>query len=503
MNHFRKPLAALLSGIMVLGTMTCVQAAASAQQISVQTVRTEQPASVQTVNAQYLAGAQPAATAEQTTVQTVKAASEAGYSYKTETKNKTCKGKNSTITVKHSYKRVVLAGSGDAEAKINAQLKKYSDSFMKNTAAYEAAKEACKNRKENDTYKDYTTQKVTFLSDTLVSIETVNVWYAGGVSNKTVSGYTFSLKTGKRVTKLTSVTKTSSLAKIKSSLKKKITAAKLDPEALEDKTTANFSFYVAESGKVVVCFAPYELNQGGDSVSYTLSGKYESVKQPTSSEDPAALQKLYEDAVKDAVFADTDEICPLVTIDKNSDMVTWNKSGDRVLLLTWHKYPDSYPAGKEVTTKWGEVWTFTDKEMVKWYKTHKDEMKNNPTLRLEQLIGLPAGKNNTTVTAFWADPKDVVRPAYVTDITAQMKNTRTENSKDADFNQWYTQWFDGNIIWSYFDSAYPWTRLGYTYDWADNGQEYGLSEFLVRKDSKVDVEFTMTTDEFLKWLDQQ
>ena len=184
-------------------------------------------------------------------------------------------------------------------------------------------------------------------------------------------------------------------------------------------------------------------------------------------------------------------------------MVTWNETGDKILLLTWHKYPSSYPEGGEVTTKWGEVWTFMDKEMVKWYQGHKKELEANPTLRLEQLIGLPAGKGNTTFTAFWADPKDVIRPAYVTDITAPMTNIRSGQTPETDFDKWYTQWFDDQIIWSYFDSAYPWTRLGYTYDWADNGQEYGLSEFVVRKDSRVEVAFTMTTEEFLKWLGQQ
>ncbi|MBR4798868.1 MAG: hypothetical protein IK047_01255, partial [Clostridia bacterium] len=55
---------------------------------------------------------------------------------------------------------------------------------------------------------------------------------------------------------------------------------------------------------------------------------------------------------------------------------------------------------------------------------------------------------------------------------------------------------DGNIIWSYFDSAFPWTRLGYTYDWADNGTEYGLSEFLVFSGAKAKVEYTYSVDEF-------
>ena len=73
------------------------------------------------------------------------------------------------------------------------------------------------------------------------------------------------------------------------------------------------------------------------------------------------------------------------------------------------------------------------------------------------------------------------------------------DDKDEDF----VQWFNSNIISSYFEEyRYPWTRLGYTYDWADNGSEYGLSEFLVLKDAQVDVEYTKTTDEFIEYINE-
>lgn len=212
-----------------------------------------------------------------------------------------------------------------------------------------------------------------------------------------------------------------------------------------------------------------------------------------------SVEEMYQEAVKDAVFADEDEILPLVTIDKDSDMVTWNEEGDKILLLSWHKYPDSYPDGAEVVTEWGEVWTYTDKEMIAWYQKNKDDV-SDMTLRMEQLIGLPADKGYTHFAALWVDPSDVVRPAYVTDITKQMTNINSEKEPSNEFEEWYADWFDNNIVWSYFDNAYPWTRLGYTYDWADNGQEYGLSEFLILPDSAVTVEFTLTNEEFIEWL---
>lgn len=43
-------------------------------------------------------------------------------------------------------------------------------------------------------------------------------------------------------------------------------------------------------------------------------------------------------------------------------------------------------------------------------------------------------------------------------------------------------------------------RMRYTYDWADNGTNYGLTEFIIRDGSPVDVEFTYTNEKFLNWL---
>ncbi|MEG0378395.1 MAG: hypothetical protein RR614_07940, partial [Eubacterium sp.] len=121
------------------------------------------------------------------------------------------------------------------------------------------------------------------------------------------------------------------------------------------------------------------------------------------------------------------------------------------------------------------------------------------TLRLKQLVGVPPDKEYTHVSAMWVSPEDVLRPAYKTDIkTDTMQTTLPEETPEA-----YKEWFEDNIMWSYFDSAYPWTRLGYTYDWAPGSDEYGLTEFWVRPGATVTVEFTDTIDEFIKRLEQE
>lgn len=204
----------------------------------------------------------------------------------------------------------------------------------------------------------------------------------------------------------------------------------------------------------------------------------------------ADLNALYESAIRDAMFADENEILPLVSLTSEDKMTIWNEDGC-VLLCTWHRYPDSYPEGETITVEWGPVWTFTDKEIA----SYKDELKKckDPETRLKQLIGLPPDCDYTTFTGFWVSPENVKRPAYRTDIVSGEMTTSFDENVDTDFKEW----FDGNILGSYFDGAYPWTRLGYTYDWADNDTEYGLTEFLVLDKAEITVEFTDTTTEFI------
>lgn len=206
------------------------------------------------------------------------------------------------------------------------------------------------------------------------------------------------------------------------------------------------------------------------------------------------MDSLYAGAVADAVDAQPDEIYPLVTLSPDSSMTTWDDKG-RVLLLTWHRDPESYPQGEEITLQNGEVWTFTDKEIRAWYQdAGEDAASIGP--RLEQLIGLPLDSGYTHVSAFWVKPQDIVRPAYCIDATVDAMSNYFSGGIDRD----YLEWFNENIQWSYTESAYPWTRLGYTYDWSLYGGEYGLTEFLVKPDSEVAVEFTKTTAEFVEWL---
>lgn len=217
---------------------------------------------------------------------------------------------------------------------------------------------------------------------------------------------------------------------------------------------------------------------------------------PTTPTTVKAAEELYMEAVKDAMTVEDGEILPLVSLVESDSNATFNEAG-QVLLLTFHKYPDSYPDSSDVTNTWGEVWTFTPGELASWYKENKAGV-TDWSMRFKQLIGLTPDNDYTHFTAMWVNLDDVIRPANVQSTGQVGMNAKFSEGADES----YKAWFDGNIIWSYFDSAYPWTRLGYTYDWADNGKEYGLTEFLLEKGSNVKIAYTVTVDKMVEMLEK-
>ena len=220
----------------------------------------------------------------------------------------------------------------------------------------------------------------------------------------------------------------------------------------------------------------------------------DSTAEPAATDAPKTNDELYAAAVRDAVFAEEDEILPLVNITKDDENVIWD--GDKVLVAFLHKYPDSYPDGEEINLQWGNVWCVSALEFYKWIRDNGEGV-TDWSLRLHQVMGMPEGKA-TSVTVMWVNADLLHRPAYVTDKTAAMQNTLIATG-DEEFDAMYKEWFDGNIIWSYFDSAFPWTRLGYTYDWADNGKKYGVSEFLVFSGADAKIEKTLGIDELVEY----
>lgn len=206
-------------------------------------------------------------------------------------------------------------------------------------------------------------------------------------------------------------------------------------------------------------------------------------------------EELWAAAMTDAVFSEDREVMDLVCLTPEDPQVIWDKAGERVLLVTWHSYEEPCNPGDALAHN--DIWATSLGELTDWYLENSSGV-TDWVLRFSQLLGMPNDGSCTRFSAFWVAPSAVIRPAYVTDVTAQM-----ENSYDQITDPTYQSWFDANILYSYFESAYPWTRLGYTYDWSGGDSPYGLTEFLVADGSETEVSFTCSTEEFVAWLDAQ
>ena len=214
-----------------------------------------------------------------------------------------------------------------------------------------------------------------------------------------------------------------------------------------------------------------------------------------ASESPPTNEELWESAMADAVFSEDDEVEELVCLTPQDPQVIWDEAGERVLLVTWHNYQDPCEPGDSLPYQ--DIWATSLGELTDWYQENGSDV-TDWDLRFAQLLGMPDDGSCTRFYAFWIGPSEVIRPAYVTDVTAQMVN-----GYDQITDETYQTGFDGNILYSYFESAYPWTRLGYTYDWSGGDSAYGLTEFLVADGKKAEIAFTYSTEDFVAWLDAQ
>ena len=130
--------------------------------------------------------------------------------------------------------------------------------------------------------------------------------------------------------------------------------------------------------------------------------------------DENNLQILFTDVVKDAMVIDEEEILPVISLDEGEPYAVYDEDG-RILLYTFHKYPDSYLDGTDVKLEWGNVWTFTGGELADWYQKNKETVTDWQT-RIKELIGLHPDNESEYFTVMWVKLEDIFRPAYVSDI---------------------------------------------------------------------------------------
>ena len=209
---------------------------------------------------------------------------------------------------------------------------------------------------------------------------------------------------------------------------------------------------------------------------------------------PPTLDQRYHAAIEDAMVAKENEISSNLTpiLENNSNLV-WMGEGENssVLMVTWTEYKSSYPVGENISTTWGYTWVTASPEIQNFFK---NDASSNVTLRAAQLLGLPSNISDSYFVELWVSPQALFRPSpdsEINDTSAQLTfpSTATED---------YKNWFNSNIIYSYYPMKYPWTRLGYTYDWGNTVSNIGLSEFLIKPNSTVTVKSVTPTVEYLK-----
>ena len=205
-------------------------------------------------------------------------------------------------------------------------------------------------------------------------------------------------------------------------------------------------------------------------------------------------------AIEDAMIAEQEEICHhLIDINDSNPYLIWNGIEDdkKVLVVTWTKYPESYPENATVMNTWGEIWVTVVPEMVDWFAENYSSG-SDFVLRTEKLLGLPKDDGNTHFVELWVEPADLWRPSPDNEITDQSAQLDFPANVDSTYQSWYND----NILYSYYPMRYPWTRLGYTYDWDCSTSEIGLSEFVVKRNSMVTVNKVHDNVTFFNNLDQ-
>ena len=71
-------------------------------------------------------------------------------------------------------------------------------------------------------------------------------------------------------------------------------------------------------------------------------------------------------AINDAVFAEYEDIHPLVTLTDGDSRVIWDDASERLLFLTWHNDPSECDPGTSIG-EYGDIWATSLGEMKSWF----------------------------------------------------------------------------------------------------------------------------------------
>lgn len=177
----------------------------------------------------------------------------------------------------------------------------------------------------------------------------------------------------------------------------------------------------------------------------------------------------YRKAIMDAAVIEKTEIATLPLIREK-----------RVRVVTWTKYPDSYPVGQESTLKWGEVWVTLDNDVKsRCEKFREDDLITD----IQKLLGLPPNPDEKrSFVTLEVHSSSLFRPCANPSLAAEKCSATFPDDVSASHASWYA--FQTANSYN-TNSGFPWTRLGYTYNWKAGENEIGAAEFVIKKGAKV------------------
>jgi len=214
-----------------------------------------------------------------------------------------------------------------------------------------------------------------------------------------------------------------------------------------------------------------------------------------------SIHDIYHEAIIGAMTPDSSKIYQNLTdINLTNKNLIWKEiDGEKYLLcVTWKEkiskyenYVDStyYNSGKS------DIWVTISPELLNKLQV---ENFNDRDLRIKQLLGLPPTSNYNYFVEFWVKPDDLFRPC----ADSEINDSECELCFPGNTDSTHIFWINDYRIESYYQcelyDKYPWTQLGYTYDWnPKNKSNIGLSEFVIKQNSKVKINNICTTDEYL------
>jgi hypothetical protein len=205
----------------------------------------------------------------------------------------------------------------------------------------------------------------------------------------------------------------------------------------------------------------------------------------------------YWNAVRDASAPESSEISRnLKAIPEADASLKWQgEPGDsRLLVVTWTSEDefDEGDEGKSLDIE-KEIWVTAVPDLKERCRRVRPRC-HDSTLRLEQLLGLPAKSPKTQFVELWVWPSNLFRPCpdpEVSDTVCELRLSSKVSRKHA-------EWFNDERSGSYGWLGYPWTRLGYSYDWGNPQSDIGLSEFVIEAGANIKVESVTPTDRYLQ-----